>query len=632
MHPATKFFFIALLTLLGGTALFAAGSPAQTLNPPGPGNYTIDDDEDPEITARVARISFISGAARLRREGIEEWENVTLNLPLVAGDEIATDGASKIEIQFGKDQHLRLWENAYLKIVSLKDDNIAVSLSLGTLSLRITSFTKDRQAFEIDAPKTTIAIQRAGAYRVDAGRQGDSEILVSAREGGEARIYSDSLGFTLKNGRSSRIFIDGQKVGEWEAGDASRYTDDFDEWAADRDLIIAKRLSDAYYDKYYDNDIYGADDLNDNGQWVYISGYGTVWQPYSSAVSSYSDWSPYRYGHWRWMRPYGWIWVNDEPWGWATYHHGRWFHHNARWYWSPYGHYRPRRSWWFPALVVINVFNNNTCWYPLSYRHRWRNYNHRNNGNYNGGPRNLGGTPTPIVRDPRDLSARKELPLDDEVPPIGVVLVPTDQFGTKTRPTRPPIDVAKTILAKKDDGNGIGLPAYKDVRPKIVRDIATERPPVVDNLNGVKTGAGIRKDSPLDGELRNKTVFGGRPPRVDPVTSGGTNDVRKQGAIDRPPVDQNGGVRYVPPAEVKERPTRPPVRQEPVTTERPKEPTPRYIPPPVKERPVEKPRSDPPPVRPTRTEPPPAKSEPKPVERKAPPPPTKDDSGKKDKP
>ena len=631
MHPATKFVFITVSMLFAGLPAFAAASVAQTVNLPDSANYQINDDDEPEVTARVARISFISGAARIRRSGVEEWESATLNLPLVAGDEITTDGASKIEIQIDKNKHLRLSENSYLKIVTLRDDNIAVSLSLGTLTLRITSFNKDREFFEIDAPKTTIAIQRAGAYRVDAGRVSDAELRVAAREGGEARIYSEGSGFTLKSGRSSRISIDGQNAGEWETGDATRYRDDFDEWSSDRDSIIGKRLSNAYYDKYYDNDIYGADDLNDSGEWVNIPAYGNVWRPLQRSISVYVDWSPYRYGHWRWMPPYGWIWVNDEPWGWATYHHGRWFYDAGHWYWSPYGYYRPRRSWWFPALVSINIYNNNTCWYPLSYRHRWRNYNNHHN---NGGPRNNGNTiPPRVVTDPRDLSGRKEEPgeFEDNVPAIGVVSVANHQFGTKTRPTRPPIDVAKSILAKKNDGNGPELSDYKDVRPRLGRDIGTQRPPVIDNATGTKIGAGIRKDdAPLDNELRTKTVFGGRPPRTDVVTpTGPPADPRKQDVFERPPQ------RDSPPAEVKEPRYTPPVK-DPPRSERPKETSePRYTPPPPREKPVEreKPRNDPPPVRPPRTEPPTPKSEPKPVERTAPPP--AKDSGseaKKDKP
>ena len=232
----------------------------------------------------------------------------------------------------------------------------------------------------------TVAVQKAGYYRVDAGNKDFREVRVSTADG-EARIYSENSGFTLKNGRSAKIFLDGNLAGEWETAAADRYADEFDTWSLERDSVIAKRLKDSYYDKYYDRDIYGADDLSEYGEWVHTRKYGYVWKPYRNSVSQYADWSPYRYGHWRWVPPYGWTWVNDESWGWATYHHGRWIYDNGGWYWTPYGYYRNRRSWWSPALVVVSILNNNVCWYPLPYNYNYYNYNYYygNHGGY-GGP------------------------------------------------------------------------------------------------------------------------------------------------------------------------------------------------------------------------------------------------------
>ncbi len=632
MHTVAKTFLAALLALFGSTSMFAVSSP-QTVNLPGAANYSFDDDDEPEVKARVARISFLSGEAKIKRNGLEEWEKAVLNLPLVEGDEIATDSGSRVEIQFDKNSHARLDENAFLRIVSLKDEAIALSLSLGTMAVRVTAFDKDKTSFEIDAPKTTLALQRSGSYRVDAGRDGDSEIVVAAREGGEARVYSDNAGFTLKNNRSARIFIDGPNVGEWASGDASRLNDDFESWVVKRELDVQQSLNTAYYDKYYDNDIYGADDLNTQGEWLDISGYGQVWRPYSSSISRYNDWSPYRYGQWRWMPPYGWIWVNDEPWGWATYHHGRWFDHGGHWYWSPYSYYRPRRSWWFPALVVINIFGGNTCWYPLSYRHRWRNYNP-----HHGGVRN----PKGGIRDPLYLGGpRKQVPYEvANVPIKGIVFTPTATFGTSTKPYKSATpELTKSILSRKEIDPVLDvLPEYKDVSKRISREIVAEKPRIIDTMVGTKIGAGIRKaDKPMDAELREKTVLGGRAPRTDVIQTTEPANPRKPGVFERPTTKSDGGKvvftpRDSPPAEVKQ----PPRKESPVRVEPPKE-QPRYTPPPVKETPrytppvKETPRYDPPPSKPSRVEPQPSK--PSRVEPPQKSPPAKDSGdGKKVKP
>src|SRR5215211_954656 len=223
-----------------------------------------------------------------------------------------------------------------------------------------------------------------------------------------------------------------------------------DNWVLERDEKIARLLRDAYYDKYYDRDMYGAEDLNDYGEWVFSRKYGWVWRPYRNSISGYADWSPYRYGQWRWIPPYGWTWVNDEPWGWATYHHGRWVWDNNSWYWTPYGYHRYSRSWWHPALVIVNIIGGNVCWYPLPYNYGYYNYNsyynshhhghgHWNNGNGNGGwnsnstaalPGVKPGTPPPHTGTlppailpgvkPSPLTGKQLAPPLENIPPTGV--------------------------------------------------------------------------------------------------------------------------------------------------------------------------------------------------------------------
>jgi len=612
-------FTLAFLTL-SRIFILGAAAPAQFLNlPDEEGSYAIDNDAEPDVTARVARISYIKGEAQIRRAEGGDWERATLNLPIVEGDEITTSGDARLEIQFDNNQHLRLAENAYLKIVNLKDEGIALSLSLGTMSLRITRFDKDKQTIEIDAPKTTIAVQKAGVYRVDAGQQNDAEIRVSVAQKGEARVYSDEAGFTLKSDRSARIFVDGPNAGEWEAGDVARYTDEFDTWSLDRDAVIAQRLKDAFYDKYYDNDIYGADDLNGYGDWVHTASYGYVWRPYRNSLSHYADWSPYRYGHWRWIPAFGWTWVNDEPWGWATYHYGRWFHDAGHWYWSPYGYYRQTRSWWRPALVYMSVYNNNVCWYPLGYHYSYYNYNYNYNcyrrrcnsgGHYGGGhhqPTYPSG-PTGGVKPPKQTPPPK-------IPANAVVAMAMDDFGTTVKPVKSaPFAMANTILTKNVAEVAPVLPNYSAVTKKSTREIATDRPKTDIAAANTKVGAAPRKtDAPLDKELRNTRVLGGRESVKTGIDTGGvkparnvTSDPRKTGAITRQPM-------------IRQTETTPPIRQAPVSTpptksDQPVRQTPTRTETPVRQPPVrqETPRSEPAPVRqPTRSEPAPTRQPPR---------------------
>lgn len=493
------------------------------------------DDYTPEVTARVARIGFLRGAAQIRRADAEDWERATQNLPIVKGDEIATDAGGRLEIQFNSRTYLRLMENSYLKISVLKDEGIAVSLSQGSLNLRVLEFDRDRTYFEIDAPQTTVAVQKAGMYRIDAGDKSKAEVRVAVTEDGEARIYSESSGFTLRSGRSAKVFLEGNFAGEWETADAARYADDFDSWALERDAIIAKRLKDAYYDKYYDRDIYGAEDLNDYGEWIFTRKYGYVWRPFRNSVAGYADWSPYRYGHWRWIPPYGWTWVNDEPWGWATYHHGRWVYDDGAWVWTPYGQRRYRRSWWSPALAVVTWNGSLICWYPLPYESHYYNYNHhyssrrRNTTIINNNTTVIVNNPPPATNQPPVVTAAPNLtneqrtariltPPLQRIPASAVVAVEASEFGRRAGGFRTaPPNTARTVLSKSPEviESPPLLPTLTDLDGRVSRDIAASAPPVARTVARARIGAGERKpDGSLDEELRRTRIYGNRPPVV----------------------------------------------------------------------------------------------------------------------
>ena len=518
-----------------------------------------EDEYTPEISARVARVSVLKGDAQIKREGGQEWERVTVNLPLTEGCEIILEDDSRMEIQLDSWNYLRLSEGSRIKVVTLNDDGVAVSLISGTATLRIGNFDAEKNFFEIDAPKSTIAVKAKGSYRIDAGDDRSNEVRVTVGDGGEARLYSESSGFTVRSSRSAILYLIGDRAGEWETSAAAR-GDAFDRWNDDRDESIQKKLRDTHFGKYYDTDQYGAEDLSDNGEWIYTSAYGYVWRPYRNVTSRYRDWSPYRYGHWRWFPPYGWTWVNDEPWGWVTYHHGRWFFHAGSWHWSPYSAYRWRRSWWRPALVTIVVYNGRTCWYPMSYYasyydfnrryySQWRDrWGHRERGDRDGrgwrGDRGdrVGQQTNTDVRNinPGGRFDRKPV---ERVPPTGVVAVKNDEFG-RTRGggrTAPP-DVVTTVLSDRKDiiREGTDLPDWGVTRGGN-SEIRVENPRIRQLGPPARTGASERTaGSPMDPELEKKKIFQDRiPTRRPPVrdeggsANGNNDDARRPGAVDR---------------------------------------------------------------------------------------------------
>src|SRR5436190_2341685 len=186
-----------------------------------------DDGEDYDVKARVVRISLITGEVNLKRSGNTDWERARLYFALVEGDTIAIDAQARVEIQIDARNFVRLGENSVLKIVTLRDEGVALSVVEGTASVRLAKFDRDHEYFEIDAPKTTLAAEKKGLYRIDVSS--DGRVRLSARDGGRARIYSETSGFELRDGRTAELIFEGADAGDWQFI-AANAVDSWDSW------------------------------------------------------------------------------------------------------------------------------------------------------------------------------------------------------------------------------------------------------------------------------------------------------------------------------------------------------------------------------------------------------------------
>ena len=495
-----------------------------------------EDANEPEYEeyARVMRISLLKGEVSLRRAGNYEWETARLNLPLVEGDTLATGQGSRLEIQVDARNFVRVGEDSVLEVVTLRDEGIALSLKEGTLMLRLARFEREREYFEMDAPRTTIAAEQPGLYRLDVTR--DGEVRVTVRDDGRARIYSETSGFVLRENRMARLFYSGHTEGDWELGSASSF-DQWDFWNDERERYLASRLKFEDRQRYYDPDVWGAEELDAYGDWVHSRQYGYVWRPHVTVINNYVNWAPYRYGHWEWCPPFGWTWVADEPWGWAPYHYGRWVYYNNAWCWAPRGYgYDYRRALWRPALVafvyVPTRLGEHLAWYPLTYGQRDPRGRHWQRGRERLSPLSAGAAADLRRVNPAHLRA--------------VSSVPAREFGVRSMRARPaPTDVAQRALngepvlgrlpvtpadarrvyapgarGRGDDASGgrLNLPTARpggnDGRAglTIVRPAPAMPPRAIPERN---TGAARRTPGqPLDEELRRARVFNGRTART----------------------------------------------------------------------------------------------------------------------
>jgi hypothetical protein len=541
---------VALLCLLSALLLFS------------PAVRAADDttDDEYEEHARVLRVSLLKGEVSLLRAGESEWESARLNSPLVEGDTLSTGRDARLEIQADARNFIRVGPDSVLKVVTLRDEGIALSLSEGTATFRLSRFDHDKEYFEVDAPRTTVAAERTGQYRMDVSR--DGTVRVTVREDGRARVYSDNSGFELRSGRVARLYLDNSGEADWDLSRAADF-DEWDDWNREREQYLATRLRYEGRERYYDQEVYGAEELDLYGDWQYTRDYGYVWRPHTTVVNNYYDWAPYRYGRWVWCNPYGWTWVADEDWGWAPYHYGRWVYVNNYWCWAPRGYgYQYGRARWRPALVAfvnINIgHDHHVAWYPLTYgqrdpRGRWWSRRFE--------------PLTPLRRGEVDNLRRAN-------PAIlrAVTTASAREFGVENlRGRRAAPDLAQRALdseplrggapVARPDGPRALAPRTGGAENNRVRDangrevLTIVRPAPVGparDLPNRQTGASARTPGvPLDSELRRTRTFNDREPRVAQPTASGAGmqgGGEATGAVERPSAprrnssDSGGGV------------------------------------------------------------------------------------------
>jgi hypothetical protein len=324
--------------------LFAAGASAAALaDPPG----------------RVARLAYAAGPVSFAPAGQDDWLQATLNRPLISGDRLWTDAGGRDEVQVGS-ANVRMDGGTLLSVVNVDDRSVQLQLNQGRLDVRVRDLPPDG-VFEIDTPNLALNFRRPGDYRVDVDPNGN--VTSVAVRAGQAEASGDGASYLIDPGQAYRFGGTDLRNNEPLA---MAPADDFDRWSSERD----RRQEQSVSARYVPRELTGYDDLDDNGSWSSVEGYGNVWMP--TRVDA--DWAPYRDGHWAWVEPWGWTWIDDAPWGFAVSHYGRWAHFGSRWGWVP-GPVAVRPVY-APALVVfIGGFSGpreNVAWFPLGPREAYR--------------------------------------------------------------------------------------------------------------------------------------------------------------------------------------------------------------------------------------------------------------------
>ena len=135
------------------------------------------DDDDPP--GRVARLSFARGTVSFEPAGTEDWVSAIVNRPLTTGDKLWNDNESFSELNLGS-AAIRVASNTGISLLNLTDNMAQVSLTEGTLNIRVRRLGDD-ETFEVDTPNLAFTLLRPGSYKVTVNESGDATVVLDRK-------------------------------------------------------------------------------------------------------------------------------------------------------------------------------------------------------------------------------------------------------------------------------------------------------------------------------------------------------------------------------------------------------------------------------------------------------------------
>jgi hypothetical protein len=293
----------------------------------------------PAFAERERHQSYISydDGGTVVRSGDEGRElDAHRNLPIYPGDEIITARRGRAEVRLSDGNILGIDRTTALRFRSILDsyegesNETVAELRHGKVAVHRTDLGRDH--VRLDTENASYVAEREAIYSVETDSRGRDRVIVFD---GSVEVRTPARSTRLRQGESATV--DGDGVYDL-VGDQRTAADDFERWFLRR----AERF-DGYNSRYVDRRLgYWADDLDEHGRWVHVTGIGWSWRPYVAV-----GWRPYYNGYWHHSRAGTLIWVSYDPWAWGTHHYGRWaFDPGYGWVWVPGGGYSPAWVYW----------------------------------------------------------------------------------------------------------------------------------------------------------------------------------------------------------------------------------------------------------------------------------------------
>jgi hypothetical protein len=302
-------------------------------------------------TTAVVRLSYVQGDVKILQAETTQFDQAQANMPLLAGYTLSTGQDGQAEVEFTDGSVARLTPNSQLRLDRLpsadeRDQATELTMSSGLGYFELNAANGQRFVVHFNAAQAQPVTN--AIFRVNLDNTPDLSVFVGTVRASASGAFDQ----TLEEGGSLHF----------DANDASNVTkasiqgDTWDQWNQDRDNQIAQQAqqqTSARETSGATNEP-GWDDLDANGDWYPVEGYGNVWVPNNEPAG----WDPYGNGYWANYPDWGYTWISGYPWGWLPYHCGAWNYWDSMgWGWVP----GQCGLGWQP---VVTIWNRPRGWRP----------------------------------------------------------------------------------------------------------------------------------------------------------------------------------------------------------------------------------------------------------------------------
>ncbi len=157
--------------------------------------------EDDETHPKAVRVARVSGGASYGRSGDPEgWRAASVDLPVETGDRVYAARGACLDLRTAAFE-IHVASGAGLEVIDLTDAARRFYVWGGSAFFLVREL-RPSESFAVDTPTAAVTFERAGIYRIDVDREGNTRIAVDR---GSAWVSAAGVAVPLGPGDGLRI-------------------------------------------------------------------------------------------------------------------------------------------------------------------------------------------------------------------------------------------------------------------------------------------------------------------------------------------------------------------------------------------------------------------------------------------